>query len=441
MSPNLPVVPFGKHFREEYFTLIEHGVTPVNHGSYGLTPTPVFNKFLDNVRDENKFPDEFIKLRQKKEYLQSLKILGKEMLGCDYHNLALVDNATSGVNIVLRLLRFKKGDKIVMPSTVYENCGKTVRFLQDYVGIEPVTVDIKYPLENEEIIQKFEQAFRQLQVKVCLFDTIISVPGVRFPFEALTQLCKKHKVLSLIDGAHSIGILPMNLGELQPDFYVSNLHKWLYVPRGCAVMYVDSKHFGSILTMPIGNSYIPAGEELPYAPEMELIEKFQYISSRLFAQISCIEGAIHFRQNACGGEATINRYCNELCQTVGRFISLEKWPELSVLSVDTVTTMINIEVPVVHLAKRAGLILTNDLLRMFLPAWKPSIESEMLKHRTFVPLFYHNGRIYARFSCQIYNELDDYDYASDVVVKVLTGLFASEKARTWVDENGDQSTG
>lgn len=42
----------------------------------------------------------------------------------------------------------------------------------------------------------------------------------------------------LIDGAHALGMLPINLQQLQPDFYVSNCHKWLCGARGSAMMYV-----------------------------------------------------------------------------------------------------------------------------------------------------------------------------------------------------------
>ena len=49
-------------------------------------------------------------------------------------------------------------------------------------------------------------------------------------------------------------------------------------------------------------------------------------------------------------------------------------------------------------------------------------------------MFYHHGKLYARFSCQIYNELDDYDYASDVVLKVLKSLFNSDMFTKWYNE-------
>jgi selenocysteine lyase/cysteine desulfurase len=64
-----------------------------------------------------------------------------------------------------------------------------------------------------------------LDVRVCVFETITSMPAARFPFEAISSICKARGILSVIDGAHGVGQIPIDLGELNPDFFVSNCHK------------------------------------------------------------------------------------------------------------------------------------------------------------------------------------------------------------------------
>ena len=59
-----------------------------------------------------------------------------------------------------------------------------------------------------------------------LIDTVLTFPGARMPWEALVQACKDMGILSLIDGAHGIGHIDLShLGEVGPDFFVSNCHK------------------------------------------------------------------------------------------------------------------------------------------------------------------------------------------------------------------------
>ena len=153
-----PIVPFGKQFRAKYFTNMDDEVFPVNHGSYGLTPTPVLEKYLDLIVKNASYTDKFMKYGIKDSYVESLKAVGK-VLNCDYHNLAFVDNATSGVNTILRSYPLKKGDKLVIQSTVYGACGNTVKFLHDRYGVEFIVVDLNYPITDEEILSKFERVF------------------------------------------------------------------------------------------------------------------------------------------------------------------------------------------------------------------------------------------------------------------------------------------
>ena len=91
-----------------------------------------------------------------------------------------------------------------------------------------------YPVSDEDLVKKFQEAVARLKgegknVRVALFDTIVSLPGVRVPFERLVEVCREEGVLSCIDGAHGVGHIPLDLGKLNPDFFVSNCHK--YDPR------------------------------------------------------------------------------------------------------------------------------------------------------------------------------------------------------------------
>lgn len=54
--------------------------------------------------------------------------------------------------------------------------------------------------------------------------------------------CRKRHVLTLVDGAHAIGQVQVNLEDLRQDFYTGNFHKWLYTPRGCAILWVAEEH-------------------------------------------------------------------------------------------------------------------------------------------------------------------------------------------------------
>lgn len=131
------------------------------------------------------------------------------------------------VNAVLRNLQFEEGDLIVYLDPIYGACEKTINFITETTPAESVKIEFTYPLSDNSLIDKFEAVLRKYtgRVRVALFETIASLPGVRLPFEWLNDVARRHGVLTLIDGAHGVGHFPLNLAKMRPDFFVSNCHK------------------------------------------------------------------------------------------------------------------------------------------------------------------------------------------------------------------------
>lgn len=149
------------------------------------------------------------------------------MLNVDTDELVIVPNVTTGLNTVLRNLKFAHGDEIAYFTTIYGAIEKTLEYLVESTPVETVEVKITHPISDEDLVERFVAVLKDhgSSIKVAVFDTIASMPGVRMPFERLTQVCRENGVLSLIDAAHGIGHIPLDLGSLRPDFLVTNCHK------------------------------------------------------------------------------------------------------------------------------------------------------------------------------------------------------------------------
>lgn len=219
--------------------LFAKGYRPLNHGSFGAFPMEVqaYQRVLQSETEAQ--PDTFIRCTYPNLLKESRAALAP-LLGADVGEVVLVPNATTGVNTVLRNIPFVAGDAILYFSSIYGSCENTIQSLSETCPISSHKIDIVYPIEDDEIIRRFRSAVEDVKArgkrpKLAMFDTVLTFPGVRFPWETLVATCKDLGIMSLIDGAHGIGHIDLtHLGNVGPDFLITNCHKYAH-PRICLV--------------------------------------------------------------------------------------------------------------------------------------------------------------------------------------------------------------
>src|ERR1700730_1546767 len=93
--------------------------------------------------------------------------------------------------------------------------GRTLQFLKDTKNVELIQLNPKYPISDDDLVAMIEEAILSEEakagvtggkIKMALVDAISSVPGVRVPYQRIIKLLREHNILSLIDGAHAIGM-------------------------------------------------------------------------------------------------------------------------------------------------------------------------------------------------------------------------------------------
>ncbi|KAI9672558.1 MAG: hypothetical protein M1817_003324 [Caeruleum heppii] len=418
--------PFGHEMRKHF--LFDNDYINLNHGSFGTYPVPLRSALREYQSRAEANPDQFIRYTYPRLLTES-RIALAELLRALLDEVVLIPNATTGINIVLRNLRFQEGDKILYPWTTYGACTKTVEYICETTPAEGLQIEVKYPIEDDELVEKFRAAMRKTRedsqgkerVKVAMFDTVVSMPGVRVPFERLVQVCRDEGVLSLIDGAHGVGHVDLNLSKLDADFFVSNCHKWLLTPRACAVFHVPLRNQPLIRsTLPTSHGFIPRTQSLipnplPPSPKSPFEVSFEFTGTLDNSPYLCLPAALDFRDDVCGGEDAIRTYCTELARTGGALVATILGTEVLENPSKTLGNcfMTNIRLP-----------LPTALLSS---AADPQASTKITQHlarrmvddgRTFIALCEHNGAVWARFSAMVY--LDETDFK--VGAEVLRGL-------------------
>ena len=221
-------IPFGRAMRDKHF-LFSPAYNPLNHGSYGTYPRQVQKRFHEVQALSEARPDAFV-YNDIPRMLDDSRAAIAAYLNVPVDEVVLIPNASTAANVVLRSFKFEEGDVVVHLNTVYDGVEKTLEYLKEMTPVDNVAIEVEYPISDDELVKKFHAGIKAAKaagkkVRLGIFDTISSVPGVLQPWERLVNVCYEEGVLSFIDGAHSVGQIPVDLLKAQPDFFVSNLHK------------------------------------------------------------------------------------------------------------------------------------------------------------------------------------------------------------------------
>ena len=220
---------------KEYF-ILDPEIVFLNHGSFGATPKPVFDVYQAWQRELERQPVEFLDRRFRERMAGSRTALA-EYLGTERDDLVYVTNATVGVNTVARSLQLGPGDEVLATDHEYGACDRTWRFLAKKQGFSYINQPISLPITSaENFLEQLWQGVTA-RTKVIFLSHITSPTAIIFPMAEVCRRARAQGILTVVDGAHAPGQIPLNLDEIGADFYTGNLHKWLCAPKGAGFLY------------------------------------------------------------------------------------------------------------------------------------------------------------------------------------------------------------
>ncbi|KAI1276890.1 pyridoxal phosphate-dependent transferase [Xylaria sp. FL0933] len=404
----------------------------LNHGSFGAAPRTI-RKLMRHHQDLSEAaPDSYLRY----EYpviLDECREAMAKFVNAPTDTIVFVPNATTGVDTVLKNLTWDNDgkDEIIYFSTVYGACAKIIDYVVDssrgQVSSRPI--NISYPCEDTNIVQAFHAAVDSSRssgkrAKVCLLDTVSSLPGVCFPFEAITKACRAIGVLSLVDGAQGVGMIKVDLQSLDPDFFVSNCHKWLFVPRGCAVFYVPLRNQHMITTtLPTSHGYVPKSgsrfNPLPPSSKPAFVNNFQFVGTLDTSPYVCVKEAIEWREQVLGGEAKIMEYTQALAREGGRIVARILGTEVLDNESQSLSrcAMTNVALPIG--VNNATITTQHWMMRTMVEEYK-----------TFIALIIHAGQLWARLSAQVYLDIEDFEWAGQTLLELCERVKRGEAGTT-----------
>ncbi len=214
--------------------LLDPDVVYLNHGGYGACPVPVFDEYQRWQRELEREPTDFLARRLGTWFweggtslLDDARASLAAFIGARARDLVFVPNATSGLNAVIRSLRIRPEEEILTTKHEYGAVVRTLSFIRANVVL----------CEPDEIVSQIG-----LRTRAVLMSHITSATALRLPVEEVCEAARYAGVLSIVDGAHAAGQIPLDVEAVGADVYAGNCHKWLSAPKGSGFLWARPEH-------------------------------------------------------------------------------------------------------------------------------------------------------------------------------------------------------
>ncbi len=268
--------------------LLDPDVIYLNHGSFGACPRPVFDEYQ---KWQMRLETEPVRFMREEVFagLRQARIALGNFLHCSGDDLVLVPNPTTAINTVIRSLNLRPGDEILTTNHEYgalnraweRFCTKTnTRLIQFKVELPVTTV--------EKFVDHFFTRVNP-RTKVIFISQITSPTALIFPVHEICARARELGLMTIIDGAHVPGHIPLNIREMNPDIFTGACHKWLCTPKGCSFLYVR-REIQSLIE-PLVTSW---GSEIRDPDESPFIAEHEWQGTRDMSSFLTVPAAIQF---------------------------------------------------------------------------------------------------------------------------------------------------
>ena len=370
---------------------LEPGGVYLNHGTVGVTPLAVMRARAAILDEIERHPARYM--------IRELMTLGMSpppavprlraaadrvaaFLGATGEGLAFVDNASSGVNAVLRSLDLKPGDEILISDQAYGGVLRAAAFIALQRGATTAIVEFPFPAEDPAAcVSAVERAITP-RTRLAILDHVSSETALVMPLAAMAAACRARGVPVLVDGAHAPGAIDVDIESLGVDWYAANLHKWCFAPRSCGVLWVapgrrEGLHPGVI------SWGVTSGDWL---------QEFDWTGTRDPSPWLAAPAGLDFMRDVLG--VTAMREHNHRLAWQGARHLAERWGRRLSTPEAMVGCMVSVPLP-----ERFGPPDPSTAQRLR--------DALLFEHGIEVPVIARDGSLWVRLSLQVYNDESD----------------------------------
>ncbi|ANQ28514.1 aminotransferase [Vibrio natriegens] len=228
--------------------VLDKKTTYMNIGTTGSMPKHVLENYADNNKLVATYPWD---MQGKFGSWPQVTNMAAEIaagFGADAEEIILSRNTTDGLCTIINGLDFEEGDVIL--TTHHEHAAAlsplhvaAERFKAEVIQIQLPVFTGTEEVSEEAYVDVFNKAIEDnlnagKNVRLIVFSHITYKTGTALPAKAICKLANENSIPTMIDGAHTIGMLNLDFHDIDCDFYAGSGHKWQCGAGATGILYV-----------------------------------------------------------------------------------------------------------------------------------------------------------------------------------------------------------
>ena len=234
---------FWKSIRKDY--LLKKDYVNLENGYYCFIPQPTLNKYLEHVKRINFEGSYYMRNQLDLDKRKTAERLSN-LVNCDKDELAITRNTTESLDLIISGFPWKKNDEAIFAIQDYGSMQEMFKLTAKRRGIVNKIISVPNQPENdEEIVSLYEKQITK-KTKLIMVSHMINITGQILPVKKICEMAHSYNVDVLVDGAHCVGHIDVDIKDLNCDYYGSSLHKWLSAPLGTGLLFVKKEKISKI---------------------------------------------------------------------------------------------------------------------------------------------------------------------------------------------------
>lgn len=180
---------------------------------------------------------------------EKLRARFARLLGASSEEITLTHHTTEGMNIAIWGLPWQPGDEIV--TTSLEHAGG---LLPVYAAARRFNLTLRVVdlgLGDVDVVDRIATVLTP-RTRLVVLSHVTYTTGAVLPVKEIATAAHAVGAMVAVDGAQSVGAIPVDMQDLDVDFYAVPGQKWLCGPEGVGALYVRRERLSELGTTFMG---------------------------------------------------------------------------------------------------------------------------------------------------------------------------------------------